>query len=232
MFRPAGLRLLLRGIRRFRTPAHPGALGACSVAFWPLPRPDLHREADGDVSRHTNPWLDGHWAEPNLTPSKNFFQPSHLFLYCKWSLEADAGAWKRCKPLLMTPSAPHLVAPLIIGGRPVHESHMGFVHRASRNQRLLAKSTLLTFLEAGYADLLRNEEEDDDIEAWNDDVSPATQRSREYPARVCIQDSTQQRLPLLSFSGLLKRRLGRLPEVIVSIKMDVPKGLRERVPQR
>jgi hypothetical protein len=27
------------------------------------------------------PWLDGHWAEPNLTLGRNFFQPSHLFLY-------------------------------------------------------------------------------------------------------------------------------------------------------
>jgi hypothetical protein len=59
MLRTAVLRLFLRGIRRFSTPGHPGALGACYVVFWHLPRPDLHREADGDLSRHTKLWL-GH----------------------------------------------------------------------------------------------------------------------------------------------------------------------------
>jgi len=35
----------------------PRALGACYVALWRLPRPDLHRLADGDLSRHTRPLL-------------------------------------------------------------------------------------------------------------------------------------------------------------------------------
>ena len=35
----------------------PRALGACDVALWRLPRPDLHRLADGDLSRHTRPML-------------------------------------------------------------------------------------------------------------------------------------------------------------------------------
>ena len=35
----------------------PRALGACYVALWRLPRPDLHRLADGDLSRHTRRWL-------------------------------------------------------------------------------------------------------------------------------------------------------------------------------
>jgi hypothetical protein len=35
----------------------PRALGACDVALWRLPRPDLHRLADGDLSRHTRPGL-------------------------------------------------------------------------------------------------------------------------------------------------------------------------------
>lgn len=35
----------------------PRALGACYVALWRLPRPDLHRLADGDLSRHTRPML-------------------------------------------------------------------------------------------------------------------------------------------------------------------------------
>jgi len=33
-----------RGILRFSTPGHPGALGACYVSLWRLPRPDLHRQ--------------------------------------------------------------------------------------------------------------------------------------------------------------------------------------------
>src|SRR6266540_4344569 len=49
MLRTTGLHLLLGGIRRFSTPGHPGALGACDVALWRLPRPDLHRLADGDL---------------------------------------------------------------------------------------------------------------------------------------------------------------------------------------
>jgi hypothetical protein len=49
MLRTTGLHLLLGGILRFSTPGHPGALGACYVALWRLPRPDLHRLADGDL---------------------------------------------------------------------------------------------------------------------------------------------------------------------------------------
>jgi hypothetical protein len=83
MLRAAVLHPFLRGIRRFSTSSHPEALGACYVASWQLPRPDLHRLADDGFSGHTMPWLDGYWAEPNLTPSKDFFQPRHLFLYGK-----------------------------------------------------------------------------------------------------------------------------------------------------
>ena len=49
LLRTTGLHLLLGGILRFSTPGHPGALGACYVALWRLPRPDLHRLADGDL---------------------------------------------------------------------------------------------------------------------------------------------------------------------------------------
>ena len=43
MVRTAGLLLFLRGIRRFTTTSYLEAVGACYVALWRLPRPDLHR---------------------------------------------------------------------------------------------------------------------------------------------------------------------------------------------
>jgi hypothetical protein len=57
MLRAAVLHPFLRGIRRFSTSSHPEALGACYVASWQLPRPDLHRSADDDFSGHTRPWI-------------------------------------------------------------------------------------------------------------------------------------------------------------------------------
>jgi hypothetical protein len=59
MLRAAVLHPFLRGIRRFSTSSHPEALGACYVASWQLPRPDLHRSADDDLSGHTMPLLEG-----------------------------------------------------------------------------------------------------------------------------------------------------------------------------
>jgi hypothetical protein len=53
MRRAAVLHPFLRGIRRFSTSSHPEALGACYVDSWQLPRPDLHRSANDDVSGHT-----------------------------------------------------------------------------------------------------------------------------------------------------------------------------------
>jgi hypothetical protein len=53
MLRAAVLHPFLRGIRRFSTSSHPEALGACYVASWQLPRPDLHRSANDDFSGHT-----------------------------------------------------------------------------------------------------------------------------------------------------------------------------------
>jgi hypothetical protein len=43
MLRAAALHPFHRGVRRFSTSSHPEALGACYVASWQLPRPDLHR---------------------------------------------------------------------------------------------------------------------------------------------------------------------------------------------
>ena len=43
MVRTAGLRSFLRRILRFTTPGRPGAVAACYVALWRLPRPDSHR---------------------------------------------------------------------------------------------------------------------------------------------------------------------------------------------
>ena len=48
MLRATVLHPVLRGIRRFSTSSHLEALGACYVASWQLPRPDLHRSADDD----------------------------------------------------------------------------------------------------------------------------------------------------------------------------------------
>src|SRR5512132_2352442 len=57
LLRAAVLHPFLRGIRRFSPASHPEALGACSVASWQLPRPDLHRSANDDFSGHTRQWL-------------------------------------------------------------------------------------------------------------------------------------------------------------------------------
>ncbi len=43
MVRTAGLLSLLRRLLRFTTPGRPGAVAACYVALWRLPRPDFHR---------------------------------------------------------------------------------------------------------------------------------------------------------------------------------------------
>jgi hypothetical protein len=66
MLRAAMLHPVLRRIRRFSTSSHPEALGACYVASWQLPRPDLHRSADDDFSGHTMRGLGGRRA---LLPS-------------------------------------------------------------------------------------------------------------------------------------------------------------------
>jgi len=52
MLRAAGLHLLRGGIQRFSTASHPTALGACYVASWQLPRPDLHQLAVGSLRTH------------------------------------------------------------------------------------------------------------------------------------------------------------------------------------
>ena len=57
MLRTTGVHSFPRRILRFSTLGRPRALGACYVALWRLPRPDLHRLADGDLSRHTRPGL-------------------------------------------------------------------------------------------------------------------------------------------------------------------------------
>jgi len=46
MLRAAVLLSLLRRILRFSTTGRPGALGACYVASWQLPRLDFHQLAD------------------------------------------------------------------------------------------------------------------------------------------------------------------------------------------
>jgi hypothetical protein len=54
MLRAAVLLSLLGRILRFSTTGHPGALGACYVASWQLPRLDFHQRADDSLSGHTN----------------------------------------------------------------------------------------------------------------------------------------------------------------------------------
>jgi len=55
MLRAAVLLSFLRRILRFSTTGHPGALGACYVASWQLPRLDFHQLADDSLSGHTKP---------------------------------------------------------------------------------------------------------------------------------------------------------------------------------
>ena len=43
MVRTTGSLSLPRRIPRFTTPSRPGAVAACYVALWRLPRPDFHR---------------------------------------------------------------------------------------------------------------------------------------------------------------------------------------------
>jgi hypothetical protein len=49
MLRAAALLSLLRRILRFSTTGHPGALGACYVASWQLPRLDSHQLANDSL---------------------------------------------------------------------------------------------------------------------------------------------------------------------------------------
>jgi hypothetical protein len=49
MLRAAVLLSFLRRILRFSTTGHPGALGACYVASWQLPRLDSHQLADDSL---------------------------------------------------------------------------------------------------------------------------------------------------------------------------------------
>jgi len=55
------LHFFLRRILRFNTSGFPQALAVCYVAYWHLPRPDLHRLADDSFAGHTNPLLDAPW---------------------------------------------------------------------------------------------------------------------------------------------------------------------------
>ena len=59
MLRAAVLLSFLRRILRFSTTGRPGALGACYVASWQLPRLDSHQLADDSLSGHTNRLLGG-----------------------------------------------------------------------------------------------------------------------------------------------------------------------------
>jgi hypothetical protein len=68
MLRAAVLLSLLGRILRFSTTGHPGALGACYVASWQLPRLDSHQLADDSLSGHTSELLGG--ARRSLTQTK------------------------------------------------------------------------------------------------------------------------------------------------------------------
>ena len=54
MLRAAVLLSFLRRVLRFSTTGRPGALGACYVASWQLPRLDSHQLADDSLSGHTS----------------------------------------------------------------------------------------------------------------------------------------------------------------------------------
>ena len=106
------------------------------------------------------------------------------------------------------------------------------VHRASRRQRLAPVSELLTLLEPSKADLCRNRQKDHEVEARDEDVPPATERSGEHPARVRVEGASQDGLAFVTFTGPLEGRIARLPEVVVGIELGVPETDRERHPQR
>ena len=59
MLRAAVLLSFLRRILRFSTTGHPGALGACYVSSWQLPRLDFHQQVDDSLSGHTSRRLGG-----------------------------------------------------------------------------------------------------------------------------------------------------------------------------
>ena len=52
MLRAAVSLSLLRRILRFSTTGRPGALGACHMASWQLPRLDFHQRADDTFRAH------------------------------------------------------------------------------------------------------------------------------------------------------------------------------------
>jgi hypothetical protein len=96
MLRAAVLHPFLRGIRRFSTSSHPEALGACYVASWQLPRPDLHRSANDDFSGHTMPLFGAGSSKDMVFPSSRMALT--LRLWCAqphpapvWNTDAAPG---------------------------------------------------------------------------------------------------------------------------------------------
>jgi hypothetical protein len=67
MLRAAVLLSFLRRVLRFSTTGHPGALGACYVASWQLPRLDSHQLAD-DSFQGTPAEVMQRWSAPRLSP--------------------------------------------------------------------------------------------------------------------------------------------------------------------
>src|SRR5437762_10508740 len=88
--------------------------------------------------------------------------------------------------------------------------------------RLAPVSELLTLLEPSKADLCRNRQKDHEVEARDEDVPPATERSGEHPARVRVEGASQDGLAFVTFTGPLEGRIARLPEVVVGIELGVP----------
>src|SRR5439155_15836953 len=93
-------------------------------------------------------------------------------------------------------------------------------------------SLLFTLFEPSKADRCRNGQKDHEVEARDEDVSPATERSGEHPARVRVEGASQHGLAFVTFTGPLEGRIARLPEVVVGIELGVPETDGERHPKR
>src|SRR5262245_34403917 len=75
-------------------------------------------------------------------------------------------------------------------------------------------------------------QEHDQVELRDEDVAPATQRSREHPARVPGQLGPQQALARGPLADVLEWRVARQPEEVVGVQVRAAEPFGQRPPER
>ena len=143
--------------------------------------------------------------------------------------EADTSARKRRYPFFVQAQAAHaLVGGVVLRG-PIDEFQMLHVHLATLNNRV-AIALSLALHDTRHSQVMRDLHEDRQLETWNEDVTPPAQGARKHPARMRIESLHEHPLTDGDFADLLKRRVGRFPEVAIHIevRMSEPFGYRGR----